>query len=148
MGEIRAVPEDPHFHVSCAALGQAEVAAVDLSTFLAALRNSVETCLLLLRRVSDRAERHVDDIERVALQGGTCRVAGYLLGQLPPGRSEHRLTVTQGVLATRLSLRSETLSRIRRRLSADGIVTVTSQNVVRVPNCQKLQHFVQAVGKN
>ena len=133
--------------MSCAALAEAEVAAVDLPTFLAVLRDSVDTCLLLLRRISERAERHIDDIERLALQGGACRVASYLLGQLPPGRSEYRLTVAKGVLATRLGLRAETLSRILKQLSADGVVSVTSRNIVRVPNRQKLQRFVEETGK-
>ena len=146
-GETRIFLEDPHWHLSCAALGDTEVAAVDLPTFLAVLRDSMDTALVLLRRISERAERHVDDIERLALQGGACRVASYLLGQLPPGRSEYRLAVTKGVLATRLGLRAETLSRILRQLSADRIVSVTSRNIVRVPNRQKLQRFVEEAGK-
>jgi CRP-like cAMP-binding protein len=74
-------------------------------------------------------------------------VASYLLGQLPPGGSEYRLTVPKGVLATRLGLRAETLSRVLKQLSADGIVAVTSRNMVRVPNRQKLQRFVEQAGK-
>lgn len=146
-GEARMFLADPHWHVSCAALGDTEVVAVDLPTFLAVLRDSIDTALVLLRQISERAERHVDDIERLALQGGACRVASYLLGQLPPGRSEYRLTVTKGVLATRLGLRAETLSRILRQLGAEGIVTVTSRNVVCVPNRQKLRRFVEEAGK-
>jgi CRP-like cAMP-binding protein len=146
-GETRVFLEDHQFHVSCAALAEAEVAAVDLPTFLALLRDSVDTCLLLLRRISERAERHVDDIERLALQGGACRVASYLLGQLPPSRSEYRLTVAKGVLATRLGLRAETLSRILKQLNADGIVSVSSGNIVRIPSRQKLQRFIEQAGK-
>jgi CRP-like cAMP-binding protein len=146
-GETRVFLEGPHWHVSCAALAEVEVAAVDLPTLLAVLRDSVDTCLLLLRRISERAERHIDDIERLALQGGSCRVASYLLGQLPPGRSEYRLTVTKGVLATRLGLRAETLSRVLKQLSAGGIVSVTSGNIVRVPNRQKLPRYVENAGK-
>ena len=74
-------------------------------------------------------------------------MASYLLGQLPPGRSEYRLTVAKGVLATRLGLRAETLSRILKQLSTDGIVSVTSRYMVRVPNRQKLQRFVEQAGK-
>jgi CRP-like cAMP-binding protein len=147
-GETRVFLEGPHWHVSCAALAEAEVAAVDLPTFLAVLRDSVDTCLLLLRRISERAERHIDDIERLALQGGACRVASYLLGQLPPGRSEYRLTVTKRVLATRLGLRAETLSRVLKQLSADGIVSVISGNIVRIPNRQRLQRFIDVAGKS
>jgi CRP/FNR family transcriptional regulator, dissimilatory nitrate respiration regulator len=145
--ETRAFLGDPHFHLSCAALVNSQVAAVDLAAFLALLHDSVDTCLLLLQRISERAERHIDDIERLALQGGTCRVASYLLGQLPPGRSEYRLTVTKGVLATRLGLRAETLSRVLKQLGAEGIVSVSSGNIVHIPNRQKLRRFIEEAGK-
>ncbi len=146
-GESRAFVEDPHFHLSCAALEDAEVAAVDLLAFLAVLRDSVETCLLLLRRISERADRQVEDIDRLALQGGACRLASYLLGQLPVGRSDYRLTVTKGVLAARLGLRAETLSRVLKQLNAKGIISLPGGNIVRVPDRQKLQRFVEAAGK-
>lgn len=142
-GETRMLLEDPHWHVSGAALGEAEVAAVELPIFLAMLHESIDTSLVLLRRISERVERYVDDIERLALQGGACRVASYLLGQLPPGRSEYRLTVTKGLLATRLGLRAETLSRILKLLSAEGMISVTSRSVVRVPDRRRLQRFVE-----
>jgi CRP-like cAMP-binding protein len=142
-GETRAFRDDPHFHSSCAALRDAEVAVVDLLAFLAVLRDSAEICLLLLRRISERAERQVGDIDRLALQGGACRVASYLLGQLPPSRNEFVLTVPKGVLAARLGLRAESLSRALRKLRNEGIVSVTSGNLVRVPNRQKLQRFVE-----
>jgi CRP-like cAMP-binding protein len=147
-GESRAFLEDPHFHLSCAALVASEVAAVDLPAFLAVLRDSVETCLLLLRRISERAERQVEDIDRLALQGGACRLASYLLGQLPVGRSEYRLTVTKGVLAARLGLRAETLSRALKQLSAKGIISLAGANIVRVPDRGRLQRFVEDSGKS
>lgn len=145
--ETRAFRDDPHFHFSCAALRDAEVAVVDLLTFLAVLRDSAETCLLLLRRISERAERQVDDIDRLALQGGACRVASYLLGQLPPSRSEFVLTVPKGVLAARLGLRAESLSRALLKLRDEGIASVTRGNLVRIPNRQTLQRFVERGGK-
>ena len=145
--ETRAFLDDPHYHVSCAALVDAEVVAVDLPTFLAVLRDSVETCLLLLQQISARAECRMDDIERLALQSGTCRVAGYLLGQLPPGRDEYALKVTKGVMASRLAIRAETLSRILKQLSAEGVVSVSSRNIVRVHSRQKLQRVAQESAK-
>jgi CRP-like cAMP-binding protein len=144
-GESRVFLEDPHWHVSCTALGEAEVAAVDLLTFLAALRDSVDTCLLLLRRISERAERHIDDIDRLVLQSGAARVAGYLLGQLPPRRNEYLLKVPKGVLANRLAIRAETLSRILKQLSKEGILSVHG-NLVRVHSREKLQRLVDEAG--
>jgi CRP-like cAMP-binding protein len=142
----RAFLENPHFHVSCAALVDAEVAAVDLPTFVTVLHDSVDTCLLLLRRMSERAERHIDDIHRLALQSGTCRVAGYLLAQLPSGRDEYPLKVAKGVMASRLGIRAETLSRILKQLSAEGVVSVSNRNIVRVHSRQKLQRLALETG--
>jgi CRP-like cAMP-binding protein len=139
--ESRAFLEDPHYHLSCAALVDVEVAAVDLPTFVTALHDSVDTCLLLLRQMSERAERRVDEIDRLALQSGTCRVAGYLLAQLPTGRDEYPLKVAKGVMASRLAIRAETLSRILKQLSAEGVVSVSSRNIVRVHSRDKLQRL-------
>ena len=48
--------EDPHWHVSGAALGKMDVAAADLLTFRAVLREPVDTTLTLLRWISECAE--------------------------------------------------------------------------------------------
>lgn len=147
-GETRLFLEDPLFHISCAALTDAEVAAVDLPTMRAALHDSVETCLLLLRRISERAERHVLDIDRLALQNATCRLASYLLSQLPPNRNEVLLKVPRGVLATRLGIRAETLSRALKELKSEGMISADRSKLLRVPNRQRLQRFIEEAGKS
>jgi CRP-like cAMP-binding protein len=144
-GETRVFLENPHCHLSCAALDDAEVAAVELPTFRAVLHDSVETCLLLLRRISEHAERLVDDIDHLVLQSGTCRVAGYLLGQLPPGRNDYVLKVTKGVMASRLAIRAETLSRILKQLSDNGAVSIYG-NLVHVHSREKLQQLALQTG--
>lgn len=140
-GETRAFLDDPHYHVSCAALAGSEVIAVDRSSFLDALRGSVESCLLLLRKLSIRAEHLVDEIDHIALQSSTCRVAGYLLGQLPAGRDEVVLKVTKGVMASRLAIRAETLSRILKQLSDEGVVSMSGRNILRVHSREKLRRL-------
>ena len=117
--------------------------AIDTGAFLDVLAESAETCFLLLRRISERAEQRVEDIGRLALQSGICRVASYLLAQLPPGRDEYLLKVPKGILANRLGIRAETLSRVLKQLRAKGIVSVTGQNIVRVHGREKLRRFVE-----
>ena len=140
-GETRAFLDDPHYHVSCAALTDSEVIVVDRGSFLDALRGSVESCLLMLRKLSTRAEHLVDEIDHLALQSSTCRVAGYLLGQLPAGRDEVVLKVAKGVMASRLAIRAETLSRILKQLSDEGVVSVCGRNVLRVHSREKLRRL-------
>lgn len=147
-GETRLFIDPPRFHVNCAALVDSEVIAIDRRAVLDVLAESAETCFLLLRRISERAERRVEDIGRLALQSGACRVAGYLLAQLPPGRDDYLLRVPKGVLASRLGIRAETLSRVLKRLRAAGIVSVTGQNIVRVHSREKLRRLVEGGGSD
>jgi CRP-like cAMP-binding protein len=141
-GESRVILDDPHHHMSCAALGDSEVAVIELSAFLALLHESHESCLLLIRHLAERDERNVDEIDRLVLQSGTARVAGFLLGQLPPGRDECLLPFSKGAMACRLGIRAETLSRILKQLSTRGIVSFQGRNVVRVHSREKLQRQV------
>lgn len=146
-GETRVFLKHPRFHLSCAALVDSEVIAVDGKAFLTVLQFSVETCLLLLGEISERAEHLVDEIDRLALQSSTCRVAGYLLGQLPPGRNEYLLKVPKGVLATRLAIRAETLSRILKQLAEEGVVSVSGRNIVHVHSREKLQRLASQAAR-
>ncbi len=140
-GESRVLLDDAHYHVSCAALVDSEVAVVDLTAFLALLRDSHESCQLLIRHLAERDERNIDEIDRLVLQSGTARVAGFLLGQLPPGQDEYVLQIPKSVMACRLAIRAETLSRILKQLSAKGIVSFSGRNIVRVHSREKLQRL-------
>jgi CRP-like cAMP-binding protein len=140
-GESRVILNDPRYHLSCAALADSEVAVVELSAFLALLQESHESCLLLIQHLAERDERNVDEIDRLVLQSGTARVAGFLLGQLPPGRDEYVLQVPKSVMACRLAIRAETLSRILKQLSTRGIVSFQGRNVVRVHSRERLQRL-------
>jgi CRP-like cAMP-binding protein len=146
-GETRVFLENPRFHVSCNALVDSEVVAIEAENFRTVLSQSVDTCLVLLRNLSRHAETLVDEVERLALQNGISRVAGYLLGQLPPGRNEYVLKVPKGVLATRLAIRGETLSRILKQLAGEGIVSVSGQNIVHVHSREKLQRLALQAGR-
>ena len=50
-------------------------------------------------------------------------------------------------MASRLAIRAETLSRILKQLSAEGVVSVSSRNIVRVHSRQKLQRVAQESAK-
>ncbi len=68
-------------------------------------------------------------------------LSAFLLGQLPPGRDEYVLQVPKSVMACRLAIRAETLSRILKQLSTRGIVSFQGRNVVRVHSRERLQRL-------
>ena len=90
----------------------------------------------LLAGMSIRLHSMVRDVESYALRSSTQRVIGYLL-QLaesvpcaPGGRHEVALPTSKQVIASRLSLTPETLSRIFHELSDAGLISVQGKHIV------------------
>ncbi|MDD3352416.1 Crp/Fnr family transcriptional regulator [Zoogloea sp.] len=91
----------------------------------------------LLAGMSIRLHSMVKDVESYALRSSTQRVIGYLL-QLADGvarssalcRQEVELPTSKQVIASRLSLTPETLSRIFHELSDSGLISVQGKHIV------------------
>jgi len=117
------------YPVHSEALTEAEVLGFDAERFLAVLRGSPETCLRVLGGLSLRLRRRIDEVEALSLQNSTLRVITWLLQNLPPddgprGERVIRLDVQKKVLASRLSLQPETLSRVLHGLAERGVIAV------------------------
>ncbi|MDD3326175.1 MAG: Crp/Fnr family transcriptional regulator [Zoogloea sp.] len=91
----------------------------------------------LLAGMSIRLHTMVRDVESYALRSSTQRVIGYLLqlADTAPcspaqGKAEIELPTSKQVIASRLSLTPETLSRIFHELSDVGLISVRGKHIV------------------
>jgi len=121
--------DQPSYPVSAAALTDSVLLGIDAADFLAMLRDSHDTCFVLLGDLSRRMHALIREIEDVTLQSATSRVAAYLIRKAPAASDTFRLEFPKGVIASRLSVKPETFSRILRNLSEQGIVSVRGQQV-------------------
>ncbi len=121
--------DHPTYPVSARSVYAAEVFSLDARDFRHMLKGSTETCLLLLADMSTRLHRLIQEIDDLTLHSGTCRVASYLLSELPDGHDFYDLHLPKGVLASRLSVKPETFSRIIRQLSERGIIGMDGHKV-------------------
>lgn len=119
----------PRYPVGALALQEAEVVSVDAVDFADMLRGSVETCFLLLGDMSQRLRGLLREIDEMSLHSATCRVAAYLTQQAPEGADRFELHVPKQVLASRLSVKPETFSRIIKKLSSSGIISLQGKEV-------------------
>ena len=129
------------YPVCAAALSPARLLAIDAADFVAMLRESPETCFALLGDLSRRLHGLIAEIDSLALVSATGRVARWLLARLPkesgsgegsePGAGQGvlALDMRKSVLASRLSIKPETWSRITRRLAEDGVIAVDGQRI-------------------
>lgn len=86
----------------------------------------------LLAGLAIRLHSMVRDVETYSLRSSTQRVIGYLLQQSDQsgeGGREFDLAVSKQVIASRLNLTPETLSRIFHDLSEAGLVTVRGKHI-------------------
>ncbi len=133
--------EQPAYPVSATALGEAQVISFDNRSFLKLLHGSVDTCFRVMGTMSQRLRGLVKEIDDLTLQSATGRVCSMLLKHMRQARSEQfALYAPKGALASRLSVKPETFSRILNSLSGQGVIRVNS-NRVTVLNPEKLQEL-------
>lgn len=127
------------YPVSSAALSETEVLCINSEQFKNMLWDSTETCLLLLGDMSFRLRKLVNEIDKLTLHSGTCRVASYLVQEMPEGKSEFALEIPKNIIAARLSIKPETFSRIIKSLNKQGILSIDGNSVV-VHDIDKLKN--------
>jgi CRP/FNR family transcriptional regulator, dissimilatory nitrate respiration regulator len=128
------------YPVSAAAAIESQVARFSNRDYVSILRESPETCLRMLGHLSQRLHMRLREIEYLTLESATHRLVRLIEGRLPPGQdgsAEVTLAESRQELASRLSMKPETLSRILRHLSDRGAIVVKGRSV-QVPDRSRL----------
>lgn len=99
----------------------------------------------MLAGLSRRLHSLVDDVEAYSVRSGAQRVIGYLLQQCGDDTAAARdltvtLPVSKQVLASRLNLTPETLSRVFHALSEDGLIEVHGRQIT-TRDLQRLREY-------
>ena len=110
----------------------------------------LETDPLFARRMlaglSMRLHSLVQDVETYSLRSSAQRVVGYLLQHCPQGDAECEgtfdisLPTSKQVIASRLNLTPETLSRIFHDLTANGLIAVSGKQITII-DAKRLREF-------
>jgi CRP-like cAMP-binding protein len=119
----------PRYPVCAGALAASELLSLDARDFSQMLRESVDTCFLMLGSLSQRLRGLIGEIDNLTMHTASSRVARYLLAKVPPERQSLKLDVRKGVLASRLSIQPETFSRVMKELAGRGIIEVHGAQV-------------------
>lgn len=132
--------DGPEYPVSAVAATRSKVARFPNKDYLAVLRESPGTCLRMLGHLSQRLHMRLREIEYLTLESATHRLVRLIEGRLPAGvagATEVELQESRQELASRLSMKPETLSRILRHLSDAGAIVVHGRTL-QVPDRARL----------
>ena len=99
----------------------------------------------MLAGLSMRLHSLVQDVETYSLRSSAQRVVGYLLQQCPQSESgqgsfDISLPTSKQVIASRLNLTPETLSRIFHDLTSNGLINVSGKQIT-INDVKRLREF-------
>lgn len=133
------------YPVTAAAIESSELLSFENATFKALLHESTETCFRLMADLSRRLRRWVNEVDALTLQNATCRTVNFLLYQIPEGSTSPVTILLPGpkhIIASRLSMKPETFSRILRELVDEELILVDGLTI-RVADIKALTRHVQ-----
>ena len=123
----------PSYPVSAQALAKVELYAIKNRVFMDILRESVDICFRVMAGISMRLKHQLNEIDALTLQNASLRVVNYL-GHLIPvddkEASQITLPAAKNIVASRLSITPETLSRILHTLSSKGLISVKGLHIM------------------
>ncbi len=125
----------PAYPVSAQALADTELVEIKNKTFLKLLSTSVDTGFHVMAQLSMRLRGLLNEIDALTLQNASLRLVNYLLylvqeaGNSLAENAEITLPAAKNIIASRLSIQPETLSRILGNLSAKGLISVDGLNI-------------------
>lgn len=121
------------YPVTATALCSSALLCFDTATYAGILHQSTDACFAVMAQMSRRLHWQIGEIDRLTLHNATFRVISYLLDQIPStnlGTSEIKLNTPKHVIASRLSMTPETLSRTLSRLNRDGLIDLNEHSVI------------------
>lgn len=116
---------------------------IENQKYLAVLTDNAGACLALLGDVCRRLHWQLQEIENLSITNATHRLVRFLVDRLEltnPDKGLIELDLSRQVIAARLSIKPETLSRLLRRLVDEGVLQVDGRQL-NVMSVDKLKQF-------
>ncbi|HID48966.1 MAG TPA: Crp/Fnr family transcriptional regulator [Chromatiales bacterium] len=124
--------EQHAYPVSAEAILDSQLCSFSLLVFRRLLEDSVATSMRLMADMSRRLRMRINEINNLTLHNATYRLVVYLLEQIPEGvveMAEIRLGTPKSIIASRLSIKPETFSRILSKLAQRGLISVKGTTI-------------------
>lgn len=136
------------YPVTAVTLSPSVLVGIQAQPYLDLLKSSNGLCLEMLGNLSMRLHGMVNEVDRLTLHNATFRLVDYLLTQIPEALDESQqaqtnvhLTAPKRVIASRLSIKPETLSRTLKDLGQRGLIHLHGSHI-ELLDVEKLREFI------
>ncbi len=132
------------YPVNAIASKDSVVIAFNAKTYLSLLKSSNTLCLTMMAKLSQRLHWMRDELDHLTLHNATFRLVSFLLDQVSLEQNKDQASVTllisKRILASRLSIKPETLSRIFHSLTDKQLIEI-HESEIRLLNIPKLREI-------
>jgi CRP-like cAMP-binding protein len=115
--------------VDAAAIAETSLLVVPAAQLLALLEQDASFARGLLASLCQRLQAVVADFEAATVHGARERLAAYLGSLAAPEAASAQLPAAKSVIASRLGMTKETLSRLLRAFSDEGLIAVRQREI-------------------
>lgn len=120
------------YPLSAETIRKSELYRFEMAPFRDLLKSSNEVCFRLLGIMAKHLHMMINDINNLSLHNANYRFVEYLLEQLPEGAvelSDIHLSTPKNVIASRLSIKPETFSRVLLQIRKQGLIEVHGNDI-------------------
>ena len=132
-GEAIAFMREHKFPVTAEALQDSVLCQIPNQPYVELLQSNSDAMMRLLADISRHLHARVREIEHLTIQNARSRLISYLLDHVSETTDNDEATVKlsmpRHVIASRLSMQPETLSRLLRNLTDEGLVSIEDRIV-------------------
>jgi len=135
----------PEYPVSSIALKQSIVVAIKANVFLSLLKSSNSLCINMLGHLSTRLHWMLIELDKQTLHNASFRIIDYFLSQVSDSEDSSYdlcLTVPKRDIASRLSIKPETLSRTLKSLVNKDLISIEDNHII-LKDVHQLREMVQ-----
>jgi len=120
------------YPVNCFAIRDSVIFRINAAAYVKELSSSMDSCFAVMATLSGRTHNLLGEIDRLTLHNATHRLGIYLLTgvEVEKGAVEIDLSAPKHVIASRLSIKPETLSRTFKRLVECKHIEMKEKHIV------------------
>jgi CRP-like cAMP-binding protein len=143
-GEAVTFMQEVKFPVTAEGLHKSKLCEIPNRAFLDMLRTNRDACMRLLADLSRHLHARVREIENLSIQNARHRLSSYIIDHITDARdgdqATARLELPRHVIASRLSIKPETLSRLLRSLADEGVISIEDR-IVFIHSLSRLRPY-------
>jgi len=141
--EAIAFMQEKKYPVTAEALAASTLAQIPIQAYIDLVYADPDACMRLLSDVCRHLHARVREIENLTVQNARSRLTSYLLDHIVETNDDEatvRLELPRHVIASRLSMQPETLSRLLRNMTDEGMLTIEDR-VIFVHSLARLRPY-------